>query len=113
MISNDKCIIWHYGTIMIVDGETWRVARYYCWIFHGPPPNLPSTMLIPTIVRYVDGYSAMHYSHNPYHATHSCGNGHLPCINPHHLSWKTPFQNRQDAKWHKVYGKRPIPKIEW
>ena len=31
---------------------------------------------------------------------HSCGNGHLGCVNPLHLSWKTFKQNSADAVAH-------------
>jgi hypothetical protein len=67
-----------------------------------------------------NGYGKVHYSGNrnqfahrvvcelahgraPSHrhyAAHSCGNGHLGCVNPHHLSWKTPAENSADQKLH-------------
>jgi hypothetical protein len=31
---------------------------------------------------------------------HSCGNGHLGCVNPKHLSLKTPLQNTHDKFAH-------------
>ena len=31
---------------------------------------------------------------------HSCGNGHLGCINPNHLRWATRSENHQDKKQH-------------
>jgi hypothetical protein len=31
-----------------------------------------------------------------YETAHSCGNGHLRCITPKHLHWKTPAQNQQE-----------------
>lgn len=34
------------------------------------------------------------------HAAHSCGNGHLGCVNPRHLSWKTRSENAQDKVLH-------------
>ncbi len=34
------------------------------------------------------------------HAAHSCGNGHLGCINPQHLGWKTPQENEADKRTH-------------
>jgi hypothetical protein len=33
-------------------------------------------------------------------AAHSCGNGHLGCVSPHHLSWKTPIENAADKLNH-------------
>lgn len=41
-------------------------------------------------------------------AAHSCGKGHLGCINPHHLSWKTHKENSEDAARHgtRIRGER-------
>lgn len=33
-------------------------------------------------------------------AAHSCGNGHLKCVNRNHLSWKTVKQNAEDREKH-------------
>ena len=33
-------------------------------------------------------------------AIHSCGNGHLSCVNPKHLRWGTSKDNTKDAKLH-------------
>jgi hypothetical protein len=33
-------------------------------------------------------------------ATHDCGNGHLGCVNPRHLSWKTTRENALDRWTH-------------
>lgn len=33
-------------------------------------------------------------------AAHSCGNGHLGCVNSRHLSWKTKQENSDDSKRH-------------
>jgi hypothetical protein len=35
-----------------------------------------------------------------HHAAHSCGNGHLGCVTPRHLSWKTPSENADDKLVH-------------
>ncbi len=37
------------------------------------------------------------------------GNGHLGCLNPNHLSWKTPTENREDQRIATKFGffKRP------
>jgi hypothetical protein len=33
-------------------------------------------------------------------AAHNCGNGHLGCVNPSHLCWKTPRENSLDMWKH-------------
>ncbi len=33
-------------------------------------------------------------------AAHECGHGHLGCVNPNHLSWKTPKANKADMLVH-------------
>lgn len=33
-------------------------------------------------------------------AAHSCGNGHLGCVNPNHLRWATPEENHADIALH-------------
>jgi hypothetical protein len=33
-------------------------------------------------------------------AAHSCGKGHLGCVHPGHLSWKTRNENRADMVRH-------------
>ena len=33
-------------------------------------------------------------------AAHSCGNGHLGCCNPKHLSWKSNSENQRDRRAH-------------
>jgi HNH endonuclease len=39
-------------------------------------------------------------------AAHTCGNGHMSCINPNHLEWKTHQQNAQDRLRHGNYSNR-------
>jgi len=41
-------------------------------------------------------------------AHHSCGNGHLGCVNPKHLYWGDASQNAKDAAKHKSEGKQEI-----
>lgn len=48
------------------------VHRLMCEYRHGPPPS-PS-----------------------HHSAHSCGRGTLGCVNPMHVSWKTPSENQKD-----------------
>lgn len=52
------------------------VSRHICILAHGEPP------------------SATHV------AAHSCGNGHLGCVNPKHLRWATSKENAYDALLH-------------
>lgn len=78
----ENCIFWPFprtkaGYASINVGRTRRVAsRVICEIAHGSAPE-------------------PHYQ-----AAHSCGNGHLACINPRHLSWKTPADNQADRIAH-------------
>ena len=78
----DQCWNWpfqcdRHGYAMINYGGSKRLThRLVCEIAHGVPPS-------PT-----------------HEAAHACGKGHLGCVNPHHLSWKTPEANRQDKKLH-------------
>jgi hypothetical protein len=37
-------------------------------------------------------------------AAHECGKGHLGCVNPRHLTWKSPAENTADQLRH---GTRP------
>lgn len=78
--SND-CIIWPFarknnGYAVLTFGSRTTASRYVCERVNGAPPT-------------------------PEHeAAHSCGNGHLGCINPNHLSWKTPKENKADELVH-------------
>lgn len=51
-------------------------CRLMCILANGPPPT------------------------DKHQAAHSCGNGHKGCINPRHLSWKTPVENAADMLIH-------------
>lgn len=52
------------------------VARVACEIVHGTPAD------------------------RSLEAAHSCGNGHLGCINPAHVTWKTSRENKADQIIH-------------
>ncbi len=76
------CLIWpfardNFGYAQIfMDGMTRRVPRLSCEARNGPPPAPASE------------------------AAHSCGNGHLGCVNPMHLRWATPEENSADKIEH-------------
>jgi hypothetical protein len=77
--NGDDCLFFPfvrvgYGTIGF-EGRKWTVSRLMCKLVNGDPPA-------------------------GYETAHSCGNGHLRCITPKHLHWKTPAQNQQDRLVH-------------
>ncbi len=80
---SDSCLPWPYakgGTsghgMIWVNGRLQGAHRLVCEIINGPAP------------------SSVH------EAAHSCGKGHLGCVNPKHLSWKTPKENQADRLGH-------------
>jgi hypothetical protein len=80
--DTDACIPWpHCTTIdgygrINVDGTTIGAHVHVATLAHGPKP------------------SAEH------ECCHSCGNGHLGCVNPRHLYWGTRSDNVQDMIRH-------------
>lgn len=42
-----------------------------------------------------------------YSCLHSCGNGHLGCVNPKHLYWGSPAQNAADRISHAISAGQP------
>lgn len=79
--GGDDCLIWPFarhtnGEAAIGDRQSRQAARLMCIMAHGDPPS-PDMQ-----------------------AAHSCGKGHLACVNPRHLSWKTPKQNMEDKRRH-------------
>lgn len=85
--SGDDCLVWPYGKNESGYGKLWfngqmrNVSRIICEMIEGPPPT------------------AKH------HAAHSCGKGHLACVNPRHISWKTPSGNAQDKFVHGTHNR--------
>jgi len=80
--TGEDCLPWPMSTdgrgygVLGFEGENYKAHRMMCILAHGEPPS-------------------------PLHqAAHSCGNGHLGCVNPLHLSWKTPTQNMADSVAH-------------
>jgi hypothetical protein len=81
------CLIWplfrhaNGRGVVGLNGKTYRAHRMMCQLAHGEPPT-------------------------PEHqAAHSCGNGHLGCANPKHLSWKTASENLMDCAAHGTHPK--------
>lgn len=81
------CLVWpfskgggQYGRIFNPDDGGYRIAsRVVCEEAHGMPP------------------------HSDMEAAHSCGNA--SCVNPNHLSWKTPKGNSDDKD---IHGTKPL-----
>jgi hypothetical protein len=80
--EGQSCVTWPFFRnwdgypVVSIERKTRKAARVMCEIAHGPPPT-------------------------PEHeAAHSCGNGNKGCVNPNHLSWKTPSENGQDRTLH-------------
>lgn len=80
--SGDDCLLWPYSRTakgyaqVRHEGRIDRVHVLVCERVRGPRPF------------------------NGADAAHSCGNGHLGCVNPHHLSWKTHAENMADMVEH-------------
>lgn len=84
--QGDDCIKWpfevsHYGYGSVRHIGKKRVAsRVMCEIAHGLPSD--------------DGLEA----------AHSCGNGHLACMNPNHIRWATREENVADSIAHGTWA---------
>lgn len=80
--GTDECVLWPFGRFsdgyggIQIDGVKRRVSRHVCELAHGKP-----------------AVSAMD-------AAHTCGNGHLGCVNDRHLYWATRSQNASDRLAH-------------
>lgn len=75
------CLIWPFATARGYGhfsylGEMLYSHTYMCEMVHGHAPT------------------------ERHQAAHSCGMGHESCVNPHHLSWKTPSENQLDKRVH-------------
>ena len=79
---SDECIVWPFGRTtagygnLTVAGKKAYAHRVICERAYGPPPSLK------------------------HEAAHNCGNGHLGCINPRHIEWKTRRENAEDTIVH-------------
>ncbi len=85
--EGDDCLIWPFPfgksrPTLWTGGHNTSACRVICSETYGPPPNERDQ------------------------AAHSCGKGHLGCVNKRHLSWKTPQANSDDKAQHgtKVEG---------
>ncbi len=80
--QGDNCLAWKFGNngkgygVFHVDRKAVAAHVYVCTTLNGPRP------------------SANH------DAAHSCGNGHLGCVNPKHLRWATRSENQRDRHKH-------------
>ena len=74
------CLYWPYaknaGGCAITSGKEQYVSRIICERVHGPPT--PKSEVL-----------------------HSCGNGHLGCVNPQHLRWGSRKENVFDEIKHR------------
>lgn len=80
--GGEDCLIWPfsrnangYGQINI-GGRPTTVSRLVCERTNGSPPT------------------------DKHQAAHTCGNGHLGCVSPSHMVWKTHAENQADKIEH-------------
>lgn len=81
--QGDDCLIWPfsrkgpfgYGGLGY-NGKGYYAHTFMCELVHGPKPT------------------------EKHQAAHTCGNGHLGCVNPRHLEWKTGRGNQLDRAVH-------------
>ena len=85
--EGDDCLSWPFGGrnngygTLVFNGNHTSAHRQMCTLVHGDPPS-------------------------PRHeAAHSCGNGHLGCVNPRHLRWATPEENQADKLLHGTHNR--------
>lgn len=87
--QGDDCLTWPFARNPTGYGATFRagrtvyIHRIICEEVNGPPPE------------------------PRYQASHSCGSGHLGCVNPKHLRWKTPGENQAEGPAHPRYKLTP------
>lgn len=85
--DTNECIFWPFArspdgyAVMTRDFVSPRAHRQICWKKHGPPPT------------------------SKHHAAHSCGKGHLGCVNWKHVRWATPQENIDDKL---IHGTQPM-----
>lgn len=81
--DGDECLYWPFAKTaktgrpnVNYKGRYVPASRLVCELAHGPAPFAGA------------------------HAAHSCGNGHLACVNQKHLRWATPTENAADRVLH-------------
>lgn len=83
----DECLLWPYSKTsdgygrIGVNGKRVASHRLVCRMVHGEPPT------------------------KKHEVAHSCGKGHLGCVNPQHLSWKTRAENFADKLTHDTHNR--------
>lgn len=88
--QGDECLSWPFARIrqrgygiLGHEGKHHYAHRLMCEMVNGPAPD------------------------DRPQASHSCGNGHLGCVNPRHLSWKSNAENQLDRRVHGTFKKNP------
>lgn len=88
--NDDECLTWPFGYGSSGYGSVFYKThimgahRAMCFEAHGKPPS------------------------EAHQAAHSCGNGHLGCVNPKHLRWATAQENAADKLAHQRGNKLSI-----
>lgn len=91
---SDDCLPWPFAksldgrSAIRLDGVHMSASRAVCIMTHGAPPS------------------------SDYHACHSCGMGHLACVNPSHIRWGSPLQNAREWRRHVSKGVSARPESE-
>lgn len=86
--KGDDCLRWPFSGsqgvgCLSLAGKHWVAPRLMCTLVNGLPPT------------------------SRHNAAHECGNGNDWCMNPRHLKWKTPAENRADCKRHGTDVRNP------
>lgn len=82
--QGDECLLWPFSRLpngygrVFFEGTYRSAARVMCQKANGAPASPEMETL------------------------HSCGNGHLGCMNPRHVRWGTRLENMQDAIAHET-----------
>lgn len=89
----DECILWPYSR---------NDAGY--GVFSKPRGGVNSAIVSRCACERANGAP----SHPNLEAAHTCGRGHLGCVNPRHLAWKSTQENRDDQLVHgtRNFGER-------